>query len=61
MSPQDFKTHIKNIRKEAIAISFSISTMDGYLKIWNNFISWKNEEHFEYNEKEYSNIRLLSF
>ena len=52
MSPQDFKTHIKNIRKEAI------STMDGYLKIWNNFISWKNEEHFEYNEEEYSNFLL---
>ena len=39
MSLPDFKTQIKNIRKEALKIGFSISTMDGYLKIWNKFIS----------------------
>ena len=58
MSPQDFKTHIKKIRKEAIQIGFSISTMDGYLKMWNAFIKWKNKENFEYNEKDYSKFLL---
>ena len=54
MNTQDFKTYIKNIRKEALEIGYSISTMDGYLKIWNKFIKWKNEIHFVYDEKEYS-------
>ena len=31
MNTQDFKTYIKNIRKEALEIGYSISTMDGYL------------------------------
>ena len=29
MNTQDFKTYIKNIRKEALEIGYSISTMDG--------------------------------
>ena len=58
MSPQDFKTHIKKIRKEAIKIGFSITTMDGYLSIWNKFIYWKQEENFEYDEKDYSKFLL---
>ena len=58
MGPQDFKTHIKKIRKEAIEIGFSISTMDDYLSIWNKFIYWKKTEHFEYDEKDYSKFLL---
>ena len=58
MNTQDFKTYIKNIRKEALEIGYSISTMDGYLKIWNKFIVWKNEVHFIYNKKEYSEFLL---
>ena len=58
MSPQNFKTHIKNIRKEAIEIGFSITTMNGYLSIWNRYIEWKNEENFEYKESEYSKFLL---
>ena len=58
MRPQDFKTHIKNIRKEAIEIGFSISTMDNYLSIWKQFILWKNEDHFIYNEHDYSKFLL---
>ena len=53
-----FKTQIKNIRKEALELGFSIKTMDGYLNIWNNFIKWKNEDNFIYNESEYSNFLL---
>ena len=58
MNTQDFKTYIKNIRKEALEIGYSIKTMDGYLKIWNKFIKWKNETHFVYDEKEYSKFLL---
>ena len=53
-----FKTQIKNIRKEAIELGFSITTMDSYLKIWSNFIKWKNEDSFIYNELEYSKFLL---
>ena len=58
MSPQNFKTHIKKIREEAIEIGFSITTMDGYLGIWNEYIKWKNEDNFEYREDEYSKFLL---
>lgn len=58
MNTQDFKTKIKQIRKEALEIGFSIKTMDGYLFIWNQFIKWKNENHFVYNEIEYSQFLL---
>ena len=58
MSPQDFKTHIKKIRKEAIELGFSIATMDGYQSIWDKFIVWKNEECFEYKEDDYSKFLL---
>ena len=58
MSLSDFKTQIKNIRKEALKIGFSISTMDGYLKIWNKFISWKGTNNFVYNEKDYIEFLL---
>ena len=58
MNTQDFKTYINNIRKEALEVGYSITTMDGYLKIWNKFIKWKNEIHFVYDEKEYSEFLL---
>ncbi len=51
MNTLDFKFYIKNIRKEALEIGFSIKTMDGYFSIWNNYIKWKNENSFTYNEK----------
>lgn len=54
----DFKSQIKSIRKEGLEIGFSISTMDGYLKIWNNFIKWKKENVFAYNSDDYSNFLL---
>ena len=58
MNTLDFKYYIKNIRKEALEIGFSIKTMDGYLSIWNNYIKWKNENSFTYNEKDYSKFLL---
>lgn len=58
MDTQDFKMQIKQIRKEALKIGFSIKTMDGYLFIWNQFIKWKKENHFIYDEKEYSAFLL---
>ena len=58
MSLPDFKTQIKNIRKEALKVGFSISTMDGYLKIWNKFISWKGTNNFVYNENDYVEFLL---
>ena len=58
MGTYEFKTHIKKIRKEAIEIGFSISTMDDYQKIWNSFIKWKNEDNFIYSEEDYSNFLL---
>ena len=58
MNTQDFKTYIKNIRKEALEIGYSIKTMDGYLKIWKKFIVWKNENYFIYNEQDYCNFLL---
>ena len=58
MNTQDFKTYIKNIRKEALEVGYSIKTMDGYLSIWNKFIKWKKENHFVYDEKEYSKFLL---
>ena len=58
MNTQDFKNYINNIRKEALEIGYSITTMDKYLSIWNKFINWKNETHFIYDEKEYSKFLL---
>ena len=58
MNTPDFKTYINNIRREALSIGFSINTMDEYLRIWNKFISWKDETHFTYDEKEYSQFLL---
>ena len=58
MSTSDFKTHIKKIREEAIKIGFSVSTMDGYQKIWNAFIKWENEDNFIYSEEDYSKFLL---
>lgn len=54
MNTQNFKTQINNIREEAIKLGFAISTIDGYRKVWNQFIKWKNEEDFIYNENDYS-------
>lgn len=53
-----FKTQIKNIRKEALKLGFSICTMDKYLSIWNSFIKWKNTDNFIYNDQEYSTFLL---
>ena len=58
MNTLDFKTQIKNIRKEAFGIGFSISTMDEYLRIWNKFIYWKSTNSFVYNEKDYIDFLL---
>lgn len=54
----DFKTQIKLIREEAIKIGFSKTTIDGYQKIWNSFIKWKQVDSFEYNEFEYTQFLL---
>lgn len=61
MDTLDFKTYINKIRKEALEIGYSISTMDDYLRIWNKFIAWKNEIHFIYDEKEYSEFLLYYY
>jgi site-specific recombinase XerD len=58
MSSPNFKTQIKNIRKEALELGYSSSTMDSYLNMWNNFILWKQEDNFTYNEEDYSNFLL---
>lgn len=58
MYTQDFKAKIKKIRKEALEIGFSITTMDGYLSIWNKYIKWKKLAYFDYNEKEYARFLL---
>ncbi len=58
MNTLDFKTQIKNIRKAALGIGFSISTMDEYLRIWNKFIYWKSTNSFVYNEKDYIDFLL---
>lgn len=58
MYSQDFKTQIKEIRKEALKIGFAVSTMDDYLSIWNKFITWKKEQNFIYNSKEYEKFLL---
>ncbi len=58
LSYPDFKTQIKEIRREAIEIGFSISTMNGYERIWNKFINWKQEEHFVYQEEDYNQFLL---
>lgn len=58
MNTQNFKTQINNIREEAIKLGFAISTIDGYRKVWNQFIKWKNEEDFIYNENDYSTFLL---
>ena len=54
MSLPDFKTQIKNIRREAIELGFSISTMNGYECIWKQFIKWKKENSFIYNSDDYT-------
>ena len=58
MNTLDFKTQIKNIRKEALGIGFSISTMDEYLRIWNKFIYLNSTNIFVYNEKDYIDFLL---
>ena len=32
--------------------------MDSYERIWNKFIEWKQEEHFVYQEEDYSKFLL---
>ena len=44
--PKNFNEQIKSIRKEALELGYSISTMDKYLSIWKKFITWKNELNF---------------
>jgi len=55
------KTQIKNIRKEALKIGFSIRTMDHYERFWNNYIKWKSEEVFIYSSEEYSKFLLEQY
>lgn len=47
-----------NIRKEALKIGFAATTMDGYFKIWNNFIKWKKSDNFVYNHNDYIKFLL---
>ena len=54
----DFKTQIKNISKEGIKLGFTTITMNGYEKIWNQYILWKNANDFFYNADEYSKFLL---
>lgn len=54
----DFKTQIKNIRKESLELGFAITTMDEYQHIWNKYIEWKNINNFVYNSNEYSKFLL---
>ena len=54
----DFKTQIKNIRKEGLESGFAIATMDEYQSIWNKYIEWKNTNSFVYNSDEYSKFLL---
>ena len=61
LSYPDFKTQIKEIRREAIELGYAISTMDGYERIWNKFIEWKQEEHFVYQEEDYNRFLLEIF
>ena len=58
LSYPDFKTQIKEIRREAIELGYAISTMDSYERIWNKFIEWKQEEHFVYQEEDYNQFLL---
>lgn len=58
MNTQNFKSKIKEIRKEALEIGFSINTMNNYLSIWNKYINWKNLSNFDYNEEEYVKFLL---
>ena len=58
LSYPDFKTQIKEIRREAIELGYAISTMDSYERIWNKFIEWKQEEHFVYQEEDYNRFLL---
>lgn len=58
MDTQNFKSKIKNIRKEAIKVGFSLKTMDSYLSIWNSYIKWKQKDEFYYDADDY--ISFLS-
>ncbi len=58
MKTQNFISYIKEIRKEALELGYSKSTIDGYWYIWKQFILWKNVNTFEYEEKEYSKFLL---
>ena len=58
LSYPDFKTQIKEIRREAIKLGYAISTMDSYERIWKKFIEWKQEEHFVYQEEDYNQFLL---
>ena len=55
---QDFKTQIKNIRKEGLKLGFTVTTMDKYQGVWNKYIEWKNTNSFVYNADDYSKFLL---
>lgn len=55
---QEFKTQIKNIRREGLELGIATTTMDGYQSIWNKYIEWKNTNSFIYNADEYSKFLL---
>lgn len=54
----DIKTQIENIRKEALKLGYSPKTVDGYIKIWNQYIKWSNKDVVYYNEEDYDKFLL---
>lgn len=54
----DIKTQIENIRKEALNIGYSPKTIDGYIKIWNQYIKWSNKDIVYYNKEDYDKFLL---
>lgn len=58
MKTYNFQEQITNIRKEALKIGYTEVTMNGYLKIWENYIKWKDKDDFIYNDEEYSKFLL---
>ena len=47
------KTQIEIIRKEALKIGYQKASLNAYIRIWNNYIKWKNTENFEFDSNEY--------
>lgn len=54
----DIKTQIENIRKEALKMGYSPKTIDGYIRIWDQYIKWSNKDIVYYNEEDYDKFLL---